>query len=74
MEKTMDRRQSLKWLGGLTASLLPLAASGPIWARAEATPGSPLSKPKSEWADLLPAARLIACFSRRIRNVPAAAR
>jgi hypothetical protein len=52
----MDRRQSLKWLGGLTAFLLPLAASGPSWARAEATPGSPLSKPKSEWADLLPAA------------------
>jgi len=52
----MDRRQSLKWLGGLGAFLLPVAASGPSWAGAQATPGSPLSKPKAEWADLLPAA------------------
>jgi peptide-methionine (R)-S-oxide reductase len=56
MENTMDRRQSLKWLGGLGAFLLPVAASGPSWAGAQATPGSPLSKPKAEWADLLPAA------------------
>ncbi|HRI90731.1 MAG: peptide-methionine (R)-S-oxide reductase MsrB [Candidatus Accumulibacter sp.] len=53
----MDRRQSLKWLGGLTAFILPLAIPGTSWGgsgAAAATTG--LSKSKTEWADLLPAA------------------
>jgi hypothetical protein len=46
----MDRRQSLKWMFGLSA--LPLASGG--FARAGEGAGSPLPKSKSEWASLLP--------------------
>ena len=44
----MDRRQSLKWLGGLSTFMLPLggAAQAEAWAR--------LVKTKAEWAALLP--------------------
>jgi peptide-methionine (R)-S-oxide reductase len=50
----MDRRQSLKWLGGLTAFILPVAAPGTTWASAGAA--GPLQKSKAEWATLLPPA------------------
>lgn len=50
----MDRRQSLKWLAGLSAFVLPIAATRPIWASASA--GPTLQKPKAEWATLLPPA------------------
>ena len=44
----MDRRQSLKWLGGLSTFMLPLggAAQAEAWAR--------LVKTKAEWVALLP--------------------
>ena len=44
----MDRRQSLKWLGGLSAFVLPLAgaAQAGAWVR--------LVKTKAEWSALLP--------------------
>lgn len=46
----MNRRQSLKWLLGLT---VPAAAGNPVWAKEQEN--FPLQKSKSEWADLLPA-------------------
>ena len=46
----MDRRQSLRWLFGLSA--LPLANGGSTWAKDIA--GSPLHKSRAEWASLLP--------------------
>lgn len=46
----MNRRQSLKWLLGLT---VPAAAGNRVWAREQEN--FPLQKSKSEWADLLPA-------------------
>ncbi len=46
----MDRRQSLKWLFGLSA--LPLTKAGSAWAKD--SPGSPLLKSKADWASLLP--------------------
>ncbi|HPP46492.1 MAG TPA: peptide-methionine (R)-S-oxide reductase, partial [Accumulibacter sp.] len=48
----MDRRQSLKWLGGLSAFVLPVVASGPSQAASE----DKLVKPAKEWRDLLPPA------------------
>lgn len=48
----MDRRQSLKWLGGFSALLLPVAAPG-ISGASESTVGT-LRKTKAEWATLLP--------------------
>lgn len=50
----MDRRQSFKWLGGLTAFVLP----APILNLAIAKEGgsTPISKSKAEWAALLPPA------------------
>ncbi|MBL8396989.1 MAG: peptide-methionine (R)-S-oxide reductase MsrB [Candidatus Accumulibacter sp.] len=48
----MDRRQSLKWLGGLSAWILPVVASGPSLA---GTNGR-LEKSKKEWRELLPPA------------------
>lgn len=51
----MDRRQSLKWLGGLSALILPVASSGPSWASGASTDaGKGLQKSKAEWATLLP--------------------
>jgi hypothetical protein len=47
----MDRRQSLKWLSGISAFVLPVAAPGPAWA---GDSGSKLQKSKAEWATLLP--------------------
>jgi len=52
-EIIMDRRQSLKWLGGLSAFALPFAAS--LTAVAKDGGGTSLTKSKSEWAALLPA-------------------
>lgn len=54
----MDRRQSLKWLGGLTAFILPVGASGPAWASANppAVTAARLQKTKAEWESLLPPA------------------
>ena len=46
----MNRRQSLKWLFGLSA--LPAANAGIAWAKESA--GPPVHKSKSEWASLLP--------------------
>ena len=46
----MNRRQSLKWLLGLT---VPAAAGKQVWAKEQET--FPLQKSKNEWADLLPA-------------------
>ncbi len=48
----MDRRQSLKWLGSLSAFVLPVVASGPSQAASE----DKLVKPAKEWRDLLPPA------------------
>ena len=48
----MDRRQSLKWLGGFSAFILPVATPGASWASESAV--GPLQKPKAEWATLLP--------------------
>jgi peptide-methionine (R)-S-oxide reductase len=52
MEDIMNRRQTLKWLGGLSAALLSI----PVTRTAIATKGNalPLVKSKSEWAALLP--------------------
>lgn len=50
----MDRRQSLKWLGGLSAFALPITAPAPSWAAA--TADGRLRKSKAEWAALLPQA------------------
>jgi len=46
----MNRRQSLKWLFGLSA--LPVTSAGMAWAKESA--GPPVNKSKSEWATLLP--------------------
>lgn len=56
----MNRRQSLKWLSGLSAFVLP-AAPGGGWAASEATAGR-LQKTKSEWAALLPPAAFRVLF------------
>jgi peptide-methionine (R)-S-oxide reductase len=48
----MDRRQSLKWLGGLSAFVLPFPATQ--FAVAAEGGSAPLVKSKSEWAALLP--------------------
>lgn len=50
----MDRRQTLKWLGGLAALTLPI----PGLQRVMAKEGNPMRivKSKSEWANLLPPA------------------
>ncbi len=48
----MDRRQSLKWLSGFPAFILPIAAPGPTWAGENAA--GKLQKTKAEWAALLP--------------------
>ncbi|HNC51382.1 MAG TPA: peptide-methionine (R)-S-oxide reductase MsrB [Accumulibacter sp.] len=48
----MDRRQSLKWLGGFSAFILPVAA--PAASSASESAVGPLRKPKAEWATLLP--------------------
>lgn len=50
----MDRRQSLKWLGGMSAFILPITAPAPSWAGAAAD--GRLRKSKAEWAALLPQA------------------
>jgi len=49
----MDRRQTLKWLGGLSAFVLPVAAPGQAWAADDKKSGR-LQKSKAEWATLLP--------------------
>ena len=48
----MDRRQSLKWLGGLSAFVLPLPATQFAVAAEGGT--TRLVKTKTEWAALLP--------------------
>jgi peptide-methionine (R)-S-oxide reductase len=48
----MDRRQSLKWLGGISAFILPVAAPGPGWAGDRAA--ASCRNRKTEWATLLP--------------------
>ena len=48
----MNRRQSLKWLGGLSAGLLPIPAIKLAFAKEGNT--MPLVKTKAEWATLLP--------------------
>jgi peptide-methionine (R)-S-oxide reductase len=48
----MNRRQSLKWLGGFSAFILPVAAPGPAWG----SDTGKLQKSKAEWAALLPQA------------------
>jgi peptide-methionine (R)-S-oxide reductase len=57
MENAMDRRQSLKWLGGLPAFVLP-AFVLPLSGAAGAKEGgiAPLLKTKAQWAALLPPA------------------
>ncbi|MBP9804779.1 MAG: hypothetical protein KBE22_07740, partial [Candidatus Accumulibacter sp.] len=52
LERNMDRRQSLKWLSGFPAFILPIAAPGPTWAGENAA--GKLQKTKAEWAALLP--------------------
>lgn len=47
----MDRRQSLKWLSGLSAVILPIIAHGP----SRAADSAKLKKTKAEWSTLLPA-------------------
>ena len=56
----MDRRQTLKWLGGLSAFVLPVAAPGQAWAGDDKKSGR-LQKSKAEWATLLslPAYRVL---------------
>ena len=49
----MNRRQCLKWLGGLAASVLPAAALRA--ASGEEKAAMKLSKTKADWAALLPA-------------------
>lgn len=48
----MNRRQSLKWLGGLSAFLLPLPAARLAFAKEGNT--MQLIKSKAQWAALLP--------------------
>jgi len=48
----MDRRQALKWLGGLSTFLLPIPATQ--MAIADQSKSMQLVKSKSEWAALLP--------------------
>lgn len=48
----MDRRQSLKWLGGFSAFILPVVAPESSWASDSAA--GKLQKTKAEWAALLP--------------------
>ncbi len=48
----MNRRQTLKWLGGLSAFLLPIPVTRMAIAKDEKT--VQLVKSKSEWAALLP--------------------
>jgi len=52
LENIMDRRQSLRWLSGL--SVLPLTNVG--FVLAQVSSGFLLHKPKAEWASLLPPA------------------
>ena len=52
LESVMDRRQTLKWLSGMPALMLPVVATGPSWASDNS--GSKLQKSKAEWATLLP--------------------
>jgi len=52
MENIMNRRQTLKWLGGLSTFLLPIPATQ--LAIAEKNKTVQLVKSKSEWAALLP--------------------
>jgi peptide-methionine (R)-S-oxide reductase len=52
MENIMNRRQMLKWLGGLSIFLLTVPATR--MAIAEKNKTLPLVKSKSEWAALLP--------------------
>jgi peptide-methionine (R)-S-oxide reductase len=54
MENIMNRRQTLKWLGGLSTFLLPIPATQ--LAIAEKNKTVQLVKSKSEWAALLPQA------------------
>lgn len=53
----MDRRQSLKWLGGLSAFILPIIAHNP----SRAADSGKLQKTKAEWSALLvaPAYRVL---------------
>jgi peptide-methionine (R)-S-oxide reductase len=52
MENIMNRRQTLKWLGGLSTFLLPIPATQ--LAIAEKSKTVQLVKSKAEWAALLP--------------------
>ena len=52
----MNRRQSLKWMFGLSA----LTGAGIAWAKESAAP--PLNKSKSEWSSLLPPASYSVLF------------
>ncbi|MCM8593768.1 peptide-methionine (R)-S-oxide reductase MsrB [Accumulibacter sp.] len=48
----MDRRQTLRWLTGIPALIIPAVAPGPA---AAGDPDGRLNKSKAEWAALLPA-------------------
>ena len=48
----MDRRQTLRWLTGIPALIIPAVAPGPA---AAGGPDGKLTKSKAEWAALLPA-------------------
>ena len=50
----MDRRQSIKWFGGLSALLLPIPMIQSIFAKEGG--GVPLVKSKSQWQAILPTA------------------
>jgi peptide-methionine (R)-S-oxide reductase len=52
MDNIIDRRQALKWLGGLSTLLLPIPATQA--AVADQGKSMRLVKSKSEWAALLP--------------------
>jgi peptide-methionine (R)-S-oxide reductase len=52
MENIVNRRQTLKWLGGLSTLLLPIPAA--LMASAKEEKVIQLVKSKSEWAALLP--------------------
>ena len=54
MEKSMDRRQYLKWLGGLSVLTLPLPATQMAFAKEGNR--MRLVKSKAEWSGLLPKA------------------
>ena len=54
----MDRRQSLKWLFGLSA--LPMINAGIAWAKDGPVPA--LHKSKAEWASLLPPPAYLVLF------------